>query len=67
MHMLGGMISITDWLTGMVMVNYLDSKMDHLTFNGAGTARIGTFTTKSSGFGDTEIGGIASLYKNGVH
>jgi hypothetical protein len=67
MHMVGGMVGITDWLTGMVMVNYLDNSMDHITFNMPGTAQIGTFTTESSGFGDTEIAGIMSLYKDGAH
>jgi hypothetical protein len=67
MHMVGGMIGITDWLTGMVMVNYHDNSMDHVTFNMAGTAQLGEFTTESSGFGDTEIAGIMSLYKNGAH
>ena len=67
MHMLGGMIGLTDKVTGMIMVNYLDNSMDHITFNAAGTARIGTFNTKSKGFGDTEIGAITSLYKDGAH
>lgn len=68
MHMVGGMMGITDWLTGMVMVSYLDNSMDHVTFQGgAGTTRLGEFTTESSGFGDTEVGGIFSLYKNGAH
>jgi len=67
MHMLGGMIGITDWMTGMVMVNYLDNDMDHITYNMAGTSQIGTFTTESSGFGDTEVAAIMRLYDNGAH
>jgi hypothetical protein len=66
MHMIGGMAGITDKLTGMVMVNYLDNSMDHITFNMAGT-RIGNFTTKSEGFGDTKVGGIYSLTKDGAN
>ena len=66
MHMLGGMMGITDKLTGMVMVNYLDNSMDHITYNMGGT-QIGTFTTKSEGFGDTKIGGLYSLLKEGPH
>jgi len=67
MHMIGGMVGITDWLTGMAMVHYLDNEMDHITFNMAGTARVGEFTTTSSGFGDTEIGGIFALHDDGAH
>ena len=67
MHMIGGMAGITDWLTGMIMVPYLDNKMDHITYNMMGTAQIGTFTTESSGLGDIEVAGIASLLKDGQH
>ncbi|AXT50192.1 transporter [Aquimarina sp. BL5] len=54
MHMLGMMYAPTDNITLIAMVNYLSQKMDHLTAMG------GTFTTESSGFGDTKI---AALYK----
>jgi len=41
--------------------------MDHITFNMAGTSRLGTFTTESSGFGDTDVAAIMSLHKDGPH
>ena len=54
MHMLGAMYAPSDKLTLMVMVNYISMEMDHVTAMG------GTFTTKSSGLGDTKI---SALYK----
>ncbi len=68
MHMFSGMYGFTDWLTGMVMVNYLQKDMDHVTFqNGAGTTVKGTFTTESEGFGDTKLTGLVRLYEDGKH
>ncbi|WP_281987600.1 transporter [Aquimarina aggregata] len=54
MHMLGMMYAPSDKITLVAMVNYLSSEMDHITAMG------GTFTTESSGFGDTKI---SALYK----
>ncbi|TPN85219.1 transporter [Aquimarina algicola] len=54
MHMLGMMYAPSDKITLMAMVNYLSSEMDHITAMG------GTFTTESSGFGDTKL---AAMYK----
>lgn len=68
MHMVGLMYGVTDWLTLMVMGLYLDKEMDHTTFAGpAGTDVAGTFTTRSSGFGDTRVAGLVRLYDDGVH
>jgi len=68
MHMLGGMYGATDWLTLMAMVNYTKKEMNHITFaGGAGTARLGEFETKSSGWGDTQLGGLIKLYSNDMH
>jgi hypothetical protein len=54
MHMFGLMYAPTDWVTLMAMLNYTEKEMEHLTFMGvAGTNRLGTFTTESSGLGDT--------------
>lgn len=62
MHMLGAMWAPTDSVTLMLMLNYFDSEMDHLTFAGAmGSERLGTFTTSSSGIGDTKVGALVSL------
>ena len=54
MHMLGIMYAPGDKITLMVMTNYLSNEMDHITAMG------GTFTTQSSGFGDTKI---SAMYK----
>ena len=67
MHMFGAMYAPTDWATLMFMGMYMDKSMDHVTFNGAGTARIGTFNAKSSGLGDTKITGMFRLYKDSMH
>ena len=64
MHMIGVMYGVTDWLTVMAMVNYQEKEMDHVTFaGGAGTTRLGEFTTKSSGWGDTKLTGLVKLYE----
>lgn len=68
MHMLGAMYAPTDKLTLMVMTNYLEKEMDHITFRGlAGTTRRGSFTTKSKGFGDTRVSGLLSVFDNSIH
>ncbi len=54
MHMLGAMYAPSDKITLMLMTNYITMEMDHLTGMGS------TFTTKSSGFGDTQV---ALMYK----
>lgn len=58
MHMLGMMYAPTDKITLMAMVNFLSQEMDHLT------AMNGTFTTESSGFGDTKIGALYKFFNN---
>ncbi len=54
MHMLGTMFAPSDKITLMVMLNHLSMEMDHLT------RMSGTFTTKTSGFGDVQL---ALMYK----
>ncbi|MBT6579458.1 MAG: transporter [Cellvibrionales bacterium] len=62
MHMLGAMYAPNDQLTLMLMVNYIEKEMDHLTFQGmSGITRLGVFTTETSGMGDTKIGALYSL------
>ncbi len=62
MHMVGGMYGLSDRVTVMAMGHYMSNEMDHITFQGPmGTTRLGEFTTKSSGFGDTVIGAIIGL------
>ena len=72
MHMLGGMYAPSDTLTLMVMANYIEKEMDHVTFMGmgTGTAIRGTFSTESKGWGDTSVTGLIRVYQdeiNSVH
>lgn len=67
MHMLGGMVGVTDSITVMVMANYLNNEMDHVTYNMAGNAEVGRFTTNSKGFGDTQVAALFSLWEQGSH
>ncbi|HPD82772.1 MAG: transporter [Alphaproteobacteria bacterium] len=68
MVMLGGMFAPTDYMTLMLMGNYIDRDMDHITFQGgAGTTRLGTFTTKARGWGDTKLGTLIRLYEDSIH
>ncbi|MEM7192470.1 MAG: transporter [Pseudomonadota bacterium] len=63
MHMFGGMYGITDRLTFMAMLPYIDKDMNHITFRGGmGTRRLGTFSTHSDGVGDFSFGGLYGLY-----
>ncbi len=68
MHMIGGMYAPSDVYTLMVMGSYVKREMDHITFQGgAGTTRLGEFTTKSSGWGDTKVGSLIRLYEDKTH
>ncbi|MAM33588.1 MAG: alpha-amylase [Micavibrio sp.] len=68
MHMLGGMYAPSDWLTLMVMGQYIDREMEHLTYAGmAGTTELGQFTTKVQGIGDTSLSGLIGLYDDNIH
>lgn len=68
MHMFGAMYAPTDWITLMAMGMWHEKEMDHITFDpGPGTNRIGAFTTKSEGFGDTKLTGLIRLYKDKTH
>jgi hypothetical protein len=68
MHMFGLMYAPTNRVTLMAMMNHTDKEMDHITFMGpVGTTRRGTFTTKSSGIGDTKLSGLFRLIKSGSH
>ncbi len=66
MHMVGGMYAPSDDITLMMMGMYIDREMDHSTYNPAG-AKIGEFTTKVKGFGDTKLSGLVRLYKDETH
>lgn len=63
MHMVGAMYAPSDRVTLMLMGTYLTSEMDHTTFQGmAGTTELGTFTTETSGFGDTTVAALIGVY-----
>ena len=62
MHMLGAMYAPTNDITLMAMTNYIAKDMDHITFQGpAGSTELGTFTTRTSGIGDTTLAALISL------
>ena len=70
MHMFGFMYAATDELTFMVMANYLDTEMDHrinpmlaplIAANGGSD----TFTTESSGWGDTKLTALYNFFSSG--
>ncbi len=68
MHMFGAMYGVTDRFTVMAMAMYMKNEMDHITFQGmAGTTRLGEFTTRSSGWGDTSLTGIYKAYEDDSH
>jgi hypothetical protein len=63
MQMFGGMYGVTDRITFMAMLPYIDKNMHHITYQGPiGTTQRGTFTTESDGIGDVSFGSIIGLY-----
>jgi len=68
MHMAGLMYAPHDRVTLMAMASYNTNEMDHLTFAGAmGTTRLGEFTTKSQGFGDTTLAALIDILTMSNH
>lgn len=61
MHMFGLMGAPTDWLTGMIMLPYVENAMDHRTAMG------GAFRTRSKGIGDLKLSSMWRLYQDDVH
>ena len=62
MHMLGMMYAPNNKVTLMAMTNYQQRTMDHVTFMGAmGTTRLGNFTTRSQGIGDTSLSALIKV------
>ena len=61
MHMFGGMYSVHDDLTLMVMVPYLEKDMDLTRITMAGT---GEFNTKTSGLGDITLSALPVLWRS---
>ena len=68
MHMFGLMYAPTDRMTLMLMANHIRKEMDHITFQGgAGTTRLGTFTTESQGWGDTKVSALIRMFDQNNH
>lgn len=67
MHMIGGMYGVTDWLTLMAMGMYMHNEMDHESYQAMSGAFLGTFTTESSGWGDSSAAALIRLYHNDTH
>ncbi len=62
MHMLGLMYAPTNRLTMMLMANYIDRDMNHVTYmGGTGTTVLGNFRTSTSGWGDTSLMGMVKI------
>lgn len=62
MYMLGMMYAPSDAVTLMVMGNYVEKEMDHLTYQGGmGTNVLGTFQTNPKAFGDTKVAALFPL------
>ncbi|NNL56863.1 MAG: transporter [Pseudomonadales bacterium] len=67
MHMLGVMFAPSDQVTVMAMTNYQQKSMDHITFMGSsGNTQLGTFTTRSSGVGDSSVQALLKVNRR-VH
>ncbi|MEQ9451033.1 MAG: transporter [Pseudomonadales bacterium] len=68
MHMFGLMYAPNDTITLMGMLNYVKKEMDHTTYMGmAGGTPLGTFTTRSSGVGDTTLAALIKLNSSARH
>ena len=68
MHMLGLMYAPSNDLTLMVMGNYINKEMRHVTYQGmAGTNVLGYFTTETEGWSDTKVSGLYRLYDDAYH
>ncbi|MFA7555835.1 MAG: transporter [Spongiibacteraceae bacterium] len=68
MQMLGVMYAPTDTLTLMLMLNYINKTMEHITYAGmSGTNTLGTFKTTNSGLGDTKISTLWGFYSDSIH
>jgi hypothetical protein len=62
MHMLGAMYAPSDGVTLMLMLNYFDKSMQHITYQGGtGTTQLGKFTGSSTGLGDSTFAALISL------
>lgn len=68
MHMFGAMYAPSDKLTLMLMINYLEKEMDHISFQGpTGINRLGVFSTETSGWGDSKLAALYAVYSSDKH
>ena len=68
MHMLGAMYAPSDRFTLMLMANYWQKSMDHVTYvGGMGTDVLGEFSTETSGWGDTSFSSLISFLNTPEH
>ena len=69
MHMLGAMYGLSEDVTLMFMLNYIDKTMDHLTYMGGmpTTMTRGVFTTTTRGMGDSKASAIIKLRDSDSH
>jgi len=68
MHMVGLMYGLTDRVTLTAMTSFVTKNMDHVTFQGSvGTTELDSFTTETSGFGDTTLGALIGVDMDGAH
>ncbi len=64
MHMAGLMYGFRDWVTITFAGSYVEKEMEAITYAGmVGMTRLGTFTTETSGFGDSKIITSFRLYR----
>ena len=62
MHMFGLMYGVSDRVTAMAMLNYVEKDMTLLSYRGmTGTNEVGTFKGSTSGIGDTQISAMVKL------
>ncbi|MGC6425743.1 MAG: hypothetical protein ACON5H_01960 [Akkermansiaceae bacterium] len=61
MHMFGAMYGLTENITLMAMIHYVEMSMDHDFGPGLG---MGSFHTTSSGWGDASLGMIGNIWSN---
>ena len=62
MHMLGMMYAPSDRVTLMLMANYVEKDMNHVTYmGGVGTTVLGNFNTRTGDWSDTTLSGMVSL------
>jgi hypothetical protein len=68
MYMLGAMAGLTEDIGVMAMIPYVDKEMQMVTFAGpAGTARLGSSQSETSGVGDVAAFALHRLLEAGAH